>query len=339
MPENSPRPTKLQIAGFGSLNLDEFWEVDSSFLPAFGLTVGMEYVRDVEWFQTAYAKLQSVGRRRGCQPGGSAANTIAALRRMGFRTGFYGAVGDSDTEQMRLDDLGCAGALLIKTVTEPAGRCLSLIVKDDTTRDRTLVILPNANDCMGDWEPPWDYLRSTEWAHFTSFVSEKALERQCEAAYGFQGKISFDPGVIYCKMPIDRLAPILSKTTVLFTTQEELTMLTGIQDAARAARRLGEIGVGAVVVKQGAQGITAFVESRRFHQPAVQAEFITDRTGAGDVAAAGYLAGQISGASMERRLFLAALAASKSLEGYGRSAYPNADIVERALVSSIVTGL
>jgi sugar/nucleoside kinase (ribokinase family) len=68
-----------------------------------------------------------------------------------------------------------------------------------------------------------------------------------------------------------------------------------------------------------------------FHQDAVPPREIKDRTGAGDVAAAGFLAGMIQVMDIPRCLELAARAASLSIEGYGRSAYPDRGFLERFL--------
>jgi sugar/nucleoside kinase (ribokinase family) len=55
------------------------------------------------------------------------------------------------------------------------------------------------------------------------------------------------------------------------------------------------------------------------------------------VAAAAFLAGVILGIGLEAALELAVVAASRSIEGYGRSAYPDRDflvklLAERALL-------
>ncbi len=92
-------------------------------------------------------KLRERASLKAADPGGSAANTIAALYKMGFFTGFHGATGTTDLPAMRIHELGRREDLNIERVALPAGRCLALIIdKDDPHRDRALVILPNAND-------------------------------------------------------------------------------------------------------------------------------------------------------------------------------------------------
>jgi ribokinase len=137
--------------------------------------------------------------------------------------------------------------------------------------------------------------------------------------------VSFDPGAIYSSRGQDALKPLLACSKILFVTQEELHALTGEPESERAASEIIRMGVETVVLKMGAQGLMAFQEDRSFSCRGVAPRRISDRTGAGDVAAAGFLAGMIEGLPVEASLELAAASASRSIEGYGRSMYPDRD--------------
>jgi ribokinase len=317
--------TDLHAVGFGSLNLDEFWEVTPAFLEEHNLVPGHEYVRDVTWFQAAYDALRARGRLKASDPGGSAANAIAALKRMGFRTGFYGAAGRPDMAALRLDELGAPGDLRVQGVEIPAGRCLAFIDEQDSARDRALVILPNANDLAGVVPAEPEYFGTTQWVHLTSFVSPEPLQAQIKVVESLPARvrISFDPGVVYATLGLDKLEPLVRRADVLFVSREELHMLTHLTSPEDAAKELLRLGVRLVVVKLGAEGIQAIMREGKRHQHAVPPRDLRDRTGAGDVAAAGFLAGMIHSLSVDVCLRLAASAASRSIEGYGRSTYPD----------------
>ncbi len=79
---------------------------------------------------------------------------------------------------------------------------------------------------------------------------------------------------------------------------------------AEAAAIIANIGVRVIVLKMGVNGLEAFHENASVFQPAIPAVMVRDRTGAGDVAAAGFLAVLIKNLTLERSLELAALAAS-----------------------------
>jgi ribokinase len=319
----------LDVIGFGALNIDEFWEVDRDFLERHGLEVGSEYVRDSESFAMIYPDLNLRGHMQTAGPGGSAANAIAALTKMGFATGYYGATGREDFPY--LDELGKTEHLRIFITDKPSGRCLSFLIKGDTARDRTLIISPNANDCLSDARPDISYFESSRGLHLSSFVSTRVLDVQAEVVAQVAGRvrISFDPGILYSKLGMKRVEPILKHTDILFTTPEELSELTAEGSIDRAVSFLQSVGVRKVFVKLGAEGIRLFEGDRELFQPVVKASRVIDRTGAGDVAAAGFLAGDLKGFDTAKSLYLAAGAASRSLEGFGREAYPDKEFFEK----------
>ncbi len=142
-------------------------------------------------------------------------------------------------------------------------------------------------------------------------------------------KVSFDPGAVYAPLGRDVLLPILSRTDVLFVTREELAHLASTSAVSEAAAILLDLGIRAVVVKRGAEGMQAFLPEKIVSQEAIPPRYIKDRTGAGDVAAAGFLAGMMQSWSIEACLEFAARAASASIEGYGRSAYPDRGFIEQ----------
>jgi ribokinase len=119
------------------------------------------------------------------------------------------------------------------------------------------------------------------------------------------------------------LDPIVRRANVLFVSREELHMLTSRSALEEACSDLLGLGVGMVIVKLGADGIYAALKGRSLRRPAIPPRQLRDRTGAGDVAAAGFLAGLMRSLPLETCLEIAAAAASRSIEGYGRSAYPD----------------
>ncbi len=322
-------PLILDVIGFGSLNLDELWEVPSQFLRHWGLKPGEEYVGDVARFEEIYPYLRKAGRLRAIEPGGSAANAIAALRRMGFRTGYWGAAGADEGGNLRPAELGEPQHLRITMTDRPAGRCLALLDVDDPARDRALVILPNANDLAGSDPPDDRFFLDSRWVHLTSFVASAPLQAQMDLVERISGRVrvSFDPGAVYAAKGLVELEPIVSRSDLVFLSVEELHILCGKVDTQAAVSELFGLGVQVVVVKLGARGIEAYTRDGRLHCPAQPAARVLDRTGAGDVAAAGFLAGMLKSAPLQKCLEIGALAAARSIEGYGRSAYPDTRVL------------
>jgi len=326
---------KFDCIGFGSINIDEFWEVPSEYFQLIGVSPGEEVVQDVNWFNEHYPSLETVGALKTIGPGGSAANAISALRRMGFSTGFFGAVGNDIHGKIDLEELGSYDLLRIRYTGLPSGRCLALINIEDESRDRALVIVPNANNMLDPNSLDIRYFCESNWVHLTSFVLAAPLEAQKKLVQNLPASVnvSFDPGAVYCRLGIKRLESIISRSHVLFLTEEELNMLICLDCVEKSILRLISMGVGTVVLKMGPKGIKAFQSNNTWFHEAVRPIRIVDRTGAGDVAAAGFLAGLMLSLSIIDSLALAAGAASRSIEGYGRSMYPDREYLKNFLAN------
>lgn len=102
------------------------------------------------------------------------------------------------------------------------------------------------------------------------------------------------------------LLRVIAQIAVLFAGVEEAQLLAGsdVADAVELAKRLADLGPAEVVVKQGRDGCTAFVDGELHTRDALPVP-VVDPVGAGDAFVAGYLAERLAGATVERRLELA----------------------------------
>ena len=82
--------------GVGALNLDLIYQVDSLEMAGMKFRPGGEVVADGTRFQAVLQELRAKGRLLGRSGGGSAANAISAMARMGIGTGFIGTVGKDE---------------------------------------------------------------------------------------------------------------------------------------------------------------------------------------------------------------------------------------------------
>jgi sugar/nucleoside kinase (ribokinase family) len=309
------------IVGFGALNLDLIFKVDdfkSISLKGSRLDPGKESFGSDEEFQSLLEQLKRFGTLKSKSGGGSAANTIVALARMGFPTKFIGKVGEDEEGDFLLEnlkpvqiDLICRG--------KRSGVCLVVL---DRHQDRFLFVRGNANNTLTAEEINFDVLKDMSWVHLTSFIGEPPFEAQKVLLNHLDPsvKVSMDPGEIYAKEGLDKICPLIKRCALLFLTEREVGLLTK-QDLRTGVKSLMEMGPSVLVCKRGSQGSHIFTEQGDFEVPPIQAE-VVDNTGAGDVYNAGFLAGLFLGRSLEESALFATVVAAGSVMGYGRDCYP-----------------
>jgi len=315
------------IVGFGAINLDLIFEVEDLKSISFGkvgLEPGKEAFGSDEDFQPLLEKLNRFGTLRSKSGGGSAANTIVALARMGFETKFIGRVGEDKEGDFLLENLRPVQTDWIRR-GERSGVCLVVL---DSRQDRFLFVQGNANDRLSIEEIDLDALKDICWVHLTSFIGESPFEAQKFLLSNLSKsvKVSLDPGEIYAKKGLEKIRPLVKRCHILFVTEREIRLLTD-GDLSAGTKQLMELGPAIVVCKRGREGSLIFSQGGEFEVPAPQVE-VVDNTGAGDVYNAGFLAGFILGRSLEERALFATAIAAKSVTGYGRDRYPTKEDLE-----------
>jgi sugar/nucleoside kinase (ribokinase family) len=121
------------------------------------------------------------------------------------------------------------------------------------------------------------------------------------------------------------------RVDILFGNEAEMMSLAEHESAEAAALAVAA-EVPTVVVTQGEKGAFALSDGQKASVPAEPIRALVDTTGAGDLFAAGFLAGQARGLGIERSLKLGAICAAEVIQHYG--ARPEADL--RALAGAVL---
>lgn len=268
--------TKFDVVGFGALNIDKLFKVNK--------IAG----KDEESFVINY--------QESC--GGSAANTIVGLARLGLNTGFVGKVADDREGRLLIDDFKGENVDTKGIIVAEEGRSGVVMGFVDSEGERALYVAPGVNDTVDFKEINLDYVGRTKFLHLTSFVGEKSFESQKKLVEHLLAhvRVSFDPGMLYAKRGLSALRPIIKRVFVMLPNEAELKLLTGMACKDGAKRLIAE-GVKVVAVKLGKRGcfVTDGNESHVVEPFKVK---VVDTTGAGDAWNAGFLYGLITNRSL-----------------------------------------
>lgn len=285
----------VEIIGIGALNADKLYLVER--IGGAGEEVWIDAISE--------------------QPGGSAANTIVGLARLGITTGFIGRVGDDDDgayirSEMKRGGVDLGGIEIV------GGRTGMVIVLIDKSGERSMYVYPGVNDTLRMTHENLVYAKDAKYLHLSSFVGETPLKMQKEILKESEIKISFAPGMLYARKGLDALQDIISKTGIMFLNRDEIEMLTG-SDHRCGAEKLNEIGAKIVAVTLGGDGCYIRTSGNEIFVPGYAAK-VVDTTGAGDAFCAGFLYGILKDKPLDECGRLGNRVAVKCIEAVGARA-------------------
>jgi ribokinase len=304
-----------KVIGFGALNVDNFFRVENLLLsenPAYPIDV---------------------------QAGGSAANTITALAKLGIDTGFIGIVATDAYGKLLLSEFKGrkvdASHVIIRKSHDLMIGSGSLDAFVDRKGRRSLFVKPQVNNSLNLNEIDINYANTATYFHLSSFVDDAQLEIQKKIINKLiKGiKISFSPGSIYCEKGLESILPIIKKTDILFLDKREIYQLLK-KNYKVGAQNLLKLGTKIIVVTKGKDGafVTDGKENIEVRSRKVK---VVDTTGAGDAFAAGFIYGQLLNLSLKQSAEIGNAVASFSIQKIGaRMGLPN-----RKELSSIVSFL
>ena len=303
----------MDVIGFGAMNLDLVYQVKHILLEGEATVKGFSQ-----------------------HAGGSAANTVHALSRLGLKAGFLGAVGTDPEGAFLFEECRGIGVDTRGLVAKVGATGRVLCITDERAH-RALYVLPGGNDLLKSEDIDLSYANRARLIHLSSFAGEEQFELQKDLVARLDPdiKVSFSPGSLYAPKGCTALLPILRRTQVLFANKREIEEMTG-DEFTEGARDCLQHGCGAVVVTLGeglaadeigvraANPIVAYVvtaeEDHIIEAPAIVQDPAPDGIGAGDAFAAGFLFGFLRHKDLPTCGALGHLLATCALSGVGARA-------------------
>ena len=325
---------RLDLVAIGNAIVDVVAQVEDDFLATHGVEKGIMTLIDQDRAKALYSAMPAATEISG----GSAANTAAGAAAIGVKAGFLGKVRDDQLGRIFAHDVRALGVEYPGPITgeqnhAETSRCLVLVSPDGERSMNTF--LGASVELLAD-DIDVDLMGRADWLYLEGYLfdtpeAKAAYARAIWATKKGGGKASVTLSDPFC---VDRHRDdfrrlIRNEMDLLFANKAELMSLyqTGdldtamdavAQDVEAAAVTLSEEG--AVVVRGG----------QRTRVPA-NASKVVDTTGAGDLFAAGFLAGLAQGADDARAAAMGCAAAGEIISHLG--ARPESDL--KALMARI----
>jgi sugar/nucleoside kinase (ribokinase family) len=248
--------------------------------------------------------------------GGSAANTIYGLARLGIQTSFVGKVGHDEFGKIFTRDLknNKITPQLLKSNT-PSGKAMALISPDT---ERTFATYLGAAVELSPEEINTGLFRGYDYFHVEGYLVQNhaLIEKALALAKDLGLKISLDMASYnVVEANIEFLNHILEQyVDIVFANEEEAKSFTG-SEPEEALIRFSEL-CDIAVVKTGKKG-SLVKHGKSVNKISPISASSKDTTGAGDLYAAGFIFGLIKGYSMENCGYAGSILAGKTIEVIG----------------------
>jgi len=304
-----------KVLGIGNALVDIMTKLDNDeFLKEFNLPKGsmqlvdQDFVKKISSASDKFEKHQSSG--------GSAANTIHGLARMGVNSGFIGKVGQDDMGNFFYDDMKKSNIdpKLLKSETD-SGRAVALISPDS---ERTFATFLGAAIDLVPEDLSSKLFDGYKYLHVEGYLVQNhdLLLKASKLAKDNGLKISLD--MASYNVVEDNLEFLTSYikdyVDIIFANEEESKAFTGKEpeESLHELAKHCEIAV----VKIGKEGSLIKAGDKQYKVDPIQSNPV-DTTGAGDAYAAGFLYGLVNDYSLSKCGQIGSILAGKVIEVVG----------------------
>jgi sugar/nucleoside kinase (ribokinase family) len=273
---------------------------DENLLKKYNLPKGsMQHVSE----QTAnevYHDIKEIG--ASVVTGGSAANTINGISRLGLKTGFLGKVGNDELGDFYDADLKKSGVCsrLIRG-ERGTGRAMVVISPDS---ERTFAVYLGAAIEMTPADIDPSIFDGYDYFHVEGYLLQdhNLIETAMKTAHDKGKTVSIDlASYNVVEENVDFLHRLIKNyADIVFANDEEAKAFTGEEEPDRALWEIAQL-CDIAIVKVGSKGSWVKQGPRVYHTPAKIVQPV-DLTGAGDLYASGFL----YGLALEKDLYICA---------------------------------
>ena len=271
--------------------------------------------------------------------GGSAGNTAAGLAALGIRAAFIGQVATDELGDIYKHDIQAGGIAFLAPARSDVGATARSLILVTPDAQRTMNTFLGAAQRLEVKDVDMSAVADAAILYLEGYLWDPAepraaMEAAIDAAHAAGRKVAFTLSDSFCisRHRADFLRLIEDgRIDILFANEAEIVELADEADFDAAVAAIAP-KVATLVVTRSEQGAIAVSGSDRASVPAEPIERLVDTTGAGDLFAAGFLAGQARGLSLEVSLKLGAIAAAEVIQHYG--ARPEQDL--KALAGNLL---
>ena len=305
----------MKIIGIGNAIVDVICKVDDSFLANNKLTKSTMKLVDEKEFK----KLLSNLKIQETVSGGSVANTIAGLSRLGNKVGFIGKISNDELgykyeEGLKKENIEYFYSK--KKEILPTGTCLILITPDS---ERTMCTFLGTAGKINENDINVNAIKNSEILFLEGYLwDEGEPKRAFDKAMQYSNKVGMSLSDLFCveRHKSDFLDLVKNKLDITFANEQEIMSLIktkSFDEVIKFSKQLKKL----IVITRGEKGAAAIQDNEVVECEIQKNLKIVDLTGAGDLFAAGFLHGYVNNLPLKESLNKGTEMSSKIIQKIG----------------------
>jgi fructokinase len=305
----------MKILGLGNAIVDVICKVEDNYLSENGLTKSTMKLVD----ESEFKKLLSSLKIEETVSGGSVANSIVGLSKLGNKVGFIGKVSDDNLGSKYEEGLKKENVeyfYLKKKEELPTGTCLILITPDS---ERTMCTFLGTAGKINENDVNISSVKNSEITFLEGYLWDEGNPKKAfEKAIKFSNKVAMSLSDLFC---VERhkshfLNLVKNKLDITFANEQEIMSLIDAKNFDEVITFGKELGK-TIIITRGEKGSIAINKNEVVQCDSEKNLKIIDLTGAGDLFAAGFLHGYINNLSIKESLKKGTEMSSKIIQKIG----------------------
>ena len=305
----------MKILGIGNAIVDVICKVEDEFITRNNLTKStMKLVDEAE-----FKKLLSTLKIEETVSGGSVANSIVGLSKLGNQVGFIGKISDDDLGNKYEEGLKKENVQFFyskKKEEVPTGTCLILVTPDS---ERTMVTFLGTAGKINEKDININAVKNSEILFLEGYLWDEGEPKKAfEKAINNANNVAMSLSDLFC---VERHKPhfldlVKNKLDITFANEQEIMSLIDVKKFDEVISFAKEINK-FIVITRGDKGAVAINKNVIVECSAKNNLIIKDLTGAGDLFASGFLHGLINNKSTKESLETGSEMSSKIIQIIG----------------------
>ena len=308
---------RYQVVGIGNAIVDVFTQADDSFLEMMGIEKGIMQLVERERGEMLYGAMHN----RVQAAGGSVANTLSALGTLGLDTGFIGRVHDDILGRYYAKAMTEEGTDFVNPPVAggelPTSRSMIFVSPDG---ERSMNTYLGISSELGPDDVADEVAGNCDYLFLEGYIYDKpkgkeAFERAAKLCQQNGGKAGISLADPFCvERHREDFRRLVKELDYVIGNQHEWQSL--YQTDLETALKLGAEDCGLIACTRGGDDVVIIRGDERV-ECAVHRVTPVDATGAGDMFAAGFLYGLVTGCDLQKAGDLGCLAAAEVIGHFG----------------------